>query len=110
MISKLYKKVHKTEAHALKKDKSLGIDIAKNWRGEGEGKDQYLEPNKVSSLKMLAHALCPSRCLLRCLKKNKSEDLYGKAMTHYEQEIDIIEMVRNFREIRVVLREYIMRK
>ena len=42
MISKLYKKVHKNEAHALKKDKSIGFDIAKNWRGEGEEKDQYL--------------------------------------------------------------------
>ena len=59
---------------------------------------------------MLSYATCPSKCLLKCLKKNKSEDLYSKAMTYYEQEIDIIEMIRNFREVRVVLREYMMRK
>ena len=110
MISKLYKKVHKPEALAIKKDQSISMDIAKNWRGEAEVKDQYLEPSKVSSVKMLFHSLCPSKCILRCLKKNKSEDLYDKAMKYYEQEIDIIEMIRNFREIRIVLREFIMRK
>ena len=84
MISKLYKKVEKTEAHALKKDKTIGIDMAKSWRGEGEAKDQYLDRFKVSSLKMLAHSIFPCACCLRCLKKNKSEELSEKGMKYYE--------------------------
>ena len=31
-------------------------------------------------------------------------------MTNYEKEINIIELIRSFREIRIVLREYIMRE
>ena len=45
MISKLYKKVEKSEAHALKKDKSIGLDIAKSWRGETAVTDRFLDPN-----------------------------------------------------------------
>lgn len=110
MISKLYKKVEKSEAHALKKDKSIGLDIAKSWRGEATVTDQFLDPNKVSSLKMLAHDSLICKCFTGCLKKNKSEELFEKGMQYYEKEIDIIELLRAFREIRIVLKEYIMRE
>ena len=44
------------------------------------------------------------------MRKNKSEELFDKGMKNYEKEIDIIELIRSFREIRIVLREYIMRE
>ena len=83
MISKLYKKVEKSEAHALKKDKSIGLDIAKNWRGETTETDQFLDPNKISSLKLLAHDSLICKCFTGCLKKNKSEELFEKGMQYY---------------------------
>ena len=36
--------------------------------------------------------------------------MFDKGMKNYEKEIDIIELIRSFREIRIVLREYIMRE
>ena len=111
MISKLYKKLEKPEAQRLKRqNSSVNFDIVKDWKGKAKHNDKLLQPTKVSSIKLYIYECCNCLCLTKCLRKNRSEELFDKGMKNYEKEIDIIEMIRSFREIRIVLREFISRE
>jgi len=58
---------------------------------------------KTSSFRLFLQYLCPMCCLCLCLKPNKRERIVERCRTQYLKEIDIVEHIMQFREIRAEL-------
>ena len=58
---------------------------------------------KTSSLRQFLHFHLPHACLCLCLKMNRRERVMAKCRDQYYKEIDIVEHIMQFREVRAEL-------
>lgn len=55
---------------------------------------------KTSSFRLFLQYMCPKCCLCLCLKPNKRERIVNRCREQYVKEIDIVEHIMQFREIK----------
>ena len=55
---------------------------------------------KTSSFRLFLQYLCPKCCLFLCCKPNKRERIVERCRAQYVKEIDIVEHIMQFREIK----------
>jgi len=58
---------------------------------------------KISSLRQFVHFMCPTQCLCLCFKPNRRERIMASCRDQYFREIDIVEHIMQFREVRAEL-------
>ena len=77
------------------------------WNG-GDPCVESLDSFKISQLKLFFLRLMP--CLSRCMHLNKEEQLFEEGRKLYEGQVNIVEFMKTFRELKAVVKEMIGRE
>ena len=79
------------------------VDMLKVWtKGDYEG--ETLSKKDISHLKLLINKLSFGLCPWL----SKEERLFEQGLSHYREQIDIVNLLRNVREVKAVVKQLIM--
>ena len=77
-----------------------------------EKEELSFNPNKISSMKMLFFAAIPNlwrerlnNNRFKCLRRGKNYRLFEKGIKKYEEEIDIVTVIRDMRWLKIAVNE-----
>ena len=109
MVSHLFKLGYQTyDKHSKRRKSTLSGKVDHNMNKE----TIKLKPNKISSMKMLFFAALPNswrdklnenKC--KCLRRGENYRMFEKGIKKYEEEIDIVTLIRDLRWLKLAVTE-----
>ena len=109
MVSHLFKLGYGLQDKPKRRKSNLSMKVDRTM---DEEINFTLNPNKISSLKMLFFASIPNswrdklnKSPFKCLKRGKNYRRFEKGIEKYEKEIDIVTLIRDLRWLKLAVKE-----